>query len=128
MNMRRYVVMAVFLLASVFALSGRAQQSDPDQAGLEDLRKAGVDLSKPYNLIFFVSFPSKSAAQRAARQIKEIGFNTKVERDEEESRWLCLAGKTMVPEVTALRKIRRELNRIAAAEGGTYESWGGSVK
>jgi len=119
--------LTVFLV-TVFGLLGHAQQPDTDQEALENLQRVGFDVSRVHKLQFFLHFPTKKAAERATRQIKEAGYATRVDRDRETHNWLCTATKAMVPELTALRKARVEFECIAASEGGEYSGWGGSLR
>jgi hypothetical protein len=57
---------------------GFAKKADPDQIVLEQLRKAGSDLSKPHKIEFFLYFPTQSSASKASVKIKEMGFEVEM--------------------------------------------------
>jgi regulator of RNase E activity RraB len=118
---------ALMLLMSFSDLFGLAKKPDLDQAVLQQLKKAGSDLSKPHEIEFFLYFPSQSIADSAAVQIKAAGFEVEVRPAGRGADWLCYAKKTMVPELTALQKIRRDFNAIASSKGGQYDGWGTGV-
>ena len=41
--------------------------------------------------------------------------------------WLCYATKTMVPDLLALQKIRRDSGSLADSLNGEYDGWGTPV-
>ena len=110
---------------SVFASS---ENADPDESVLIQLKKAESDLSKPHKIEFFLYFPSRSVAERAALQIRETGFQVEVRRAAKGNDWFCLATKTMVPELSALEEIRREFSSLAASLKGEYDGWGTPIE
>ena len=101
-----------------------SSKADPDQAVLVQLKKAGSDLSKPHNIEFFVYFPDELRALKAEPKIKELGFQVDVRPAAKGTDWLCFSKKTMVPELAALQRIRRDLASVAQSLGGEYDGWG----
>jgi len=124
MRLHLFAALAVFCGLSLF---GFGKKADLDQAVLDQLRKAGSDLSKPHNIEFFLYFPAEAAASKACTQIQNMGFRVTVERAAKGPDWLCFATMTMVPDVKVLQKTRRDFNSIAAANGGHYDGWGTGV-
>lgn len=120
------MIVTLVVIIGIFGWFGRSKKSDPDQAVLEQLKKAGSDLSKPHNIEFFLYFPSESGAKQAAAKIKEMGLDVEGQPAAQGTGWLCLAKKTMVPELTALQKIRHE-SSIANMLAGEYDGWGTGV-
>lgn len=100
---------------------------DLDQAVLLQLRKAGSDLAKPHHIDFFLYFPTQDVADKAALTIRHVGFEVKVQKAARGDLWLCLAKKTMVPELPDLQKIRRDFVSLAASMNGEYDGWGTPV-
>jgi regulator of ribonuclease activity B len=121
------VVAPLIFLMSVSQFFGLAKKGDPDQMVLEQLRKAGSNLSKPHKVEFFLYFPTQSAATEAAPAIRKAGFEVDVRPAAQGPGWLCFATRTMIPELTALQKIRRDFTAIAAAKGGEYDGWGTGI-
>ena len=116
------------LLMGIFSFFGCSKKPDLDKAVLVQLRKAGSDLSKPHKIEFFLYFPSHSAAEQAASQIRKAGFQVEVEIASKDNNWLCFATKTMVPELSALRRIRSDFDSLAASLKGDYDGWGTEVE
>jgi Regulator of ribonuclease activity B len=111
----------------IFNLLRSSDQPDPDKSVLIQLNKAGSKLSKPHQIEFFLYFPTQSLAQRAAATIKAEGFDIHVEPAAKGNDWLCFSTKTMVPDLSALQKIRADFSRLAASLSGQYDGWGTQV-
>ena len=105
----------------------RAKSADPDEAVLNQLRKAGSDLSKPHPVEFFLYFPSQDFAERAKTHVQSAGFAAKVEHAAQGETWLCFATKSAVPELATMQKIRKDLGALATSLSGVYDGWGTSV-
>jgi regulator of RNase E activity RraB len=123
----KIMVASVVLLLGFFRFLGSAKKADPDQLVLDQLKKVGSDPSKPHNIEFFIYFRTKADAIETAPKIKEAGFEVDVRQAAQGLGWLCLATKTMVPDLSALQKIRRDFGALAAARGGEYDGWGTGV-
>jgi regulator of RNase E activity RraB len=118
----------VTLLTIVFSLFGASKKPDPDESVLIQLRKAGSDLSKPHKIEFFLYFPTEAVAEQAASRIRDEGFEVKIRKAAKGDAWLCLATKTMVPELPMLQKIRQRLGSLADSLKGEYDGWGTGVQ
>lgn len=122
MKVRLATVLVVLLCVS--HLFGFYSTPDPDQLLIEQLAKAGGDLSKPHNLAFLLYFPSADGAAKAMVDLYEKKFDVDMSKPEKAGElWSCKARKTMVPELKALQKIRQQFVAIAAAHGGEYRGW-----
>jgi regulator of RNase E activity RraB len=125
--MKFTIVAALILVAGFSRFFGLAKTKDPDQLALQQLKKAGSNLSKPHKIEFFLYFKSQASAEAVAPTIKNSGFDVEVRQAAQGTDWLCLATKAMVPELVALKKIRRNFNAIAVANDGEYDGWGTGV-
>ena len=85
--------------------------------------KAGSNLLKPHKIQFFLYFPTQIAADQAASRIREMGFEVEVEKGAKGEDWLCLADRTMIPELSAIQKITRDFGALAASLNGEYDGW-----
>jgi hypothetical protein len=124
----RVTLLTTLVIMGLFSLFGCSKKPDPDDLVLTQLKKAGSDLSKPHHIEFFLYFPTQSVAEQAGTQIKTAGFDVTVKAAAQGSDWLCLATKTMVPDLSPLQKIRREFNTLSASLGGDYDGWGTGVE
>ena len=117
------------LILIVYAVKGYrgGKGLSGDALVLAHLGRAGSDLSKPHPVEFFVHAPSEEAARIVADQIRSSGFDAKVDRAAQGSGWLCLASKSMVPELSTLEGIRSRFGAIAREVGGEYDGWGKPV-
>lgn len=106
---------------------GGSKKPDLDESVLIQLKKAGSDLSKPHKIEFFLYFPSQTAAEQAELQIRERGFEVEARQAAEGTDWICIATKTMIPDLANLQQIRRDFDSLSAAAGGDYDGWGTPV-
>ena len=121
--MKFTIVAALILLAGFSRFFGLAKTKDPDQLVLQELKKAGSNLSKPHKIEFFLYFKSQASAEAVAPTLKNSGFDVEIRQAAQGTDWLCLATKTMIPALSALQKIRRDFSVISAANGGKYDGW-----
>jgi hypothetical protein len=98
-----------------------------DSATLDALRRYvehGSDLSRPMTIDFFVAVPNEDAGEGVARQVRELGFITSVEKDAESGDWTCYCTTTVVPSFEKVRSIERRLDAIGRAHGGHADGFG----
>src|SRR5262249_44821486 len=94
---------------------------------LNQLKKAGSNLSKPHNVEFFLYFSTEAAAEKAAKDVEAEGCTVKVKPGANNSGWLCFATRRMVPDHTELVRLRNQFNEIARRLDGEYDGWGTPV-
>src|SRR5258708_4299345 len=94
---------------------------------LNQLRETGSDIKKPHKFDFYLYFPSKDAAGRAADKVRESEFTAEVLPAVSGGRWICLANVTIVPEVAPLDEIGCFLEQVAAALEGEFDGWESDV-
>lgn len=118
------LAVAFFLVLGLSHSFGIYQSTDPDQLQIEQLAKSGIDMSKPQEIAFTLHFADAHNLAKACVSIYEKKFDVVSQRPEKaDEKWTCIATKTMLPELKALRKIRRDFEAIAAANKGSYEGW-----
>ena len=123
----RVTLLTITLIMGLFSLFGCSKKPELDKSVLIQLKKAGSDLSKPHNIEFFLYFPTQSAAEQTAPRIRDAGFQVEVKQAAKGNDWLCFATKTMIPELSALQRIRRDFDSLAASLKGDYDGWGTPV-
>lgn len=111
----------------LFDLFRRRKQVSPDGQVLFQLKKAGSNLSKPYDIEFFLYFPTESIAEQAASKIRAAGFTAEVKPAAKGNDWLCFATRRMLPDIGALEQIRKDFTALTATLGGEYDGWGTPV-
>jgi hypothetical protein len=122
MTVRVALLNATLIMGLFSFLFGCTKKPTLDEWGLDQLKKAGNDLSKQHKIEFVLSFSTQSVAEQAAPRLRSAGFGVEVKQDG--SDWRCLATKTMIPDLAALEQIHRDMDQIAASLGGRYEGWG----
>ena len=115
------------LIGGIFSRRQKKDEPDLDQQVLDQLKKAGSDLSKPHNIEFFIYFPTEASANDAVKDIKVEVDNVKVQLGADKKNWLCFATKRMVPDHDKLVALRKRFNEIAHKGDGEYDGWGTEV-
>ena len=115
------------MVGGIFSRWQKTQEPDLDQGVLDQLKKAGSDLSKPHNIEFFLYFPTEAAANEAAKAIGGLGCDVKVQLAADKTNWLCFANRLMVPDSDTLVGLRSRFNEIARKGNGEYDGWGTEV-
>ena len=142
--MSKVVVLAVLAVVALLALVryGRRSAARPgttarlrapvgspeaDAQTLRALRDAGADLAKPTEVHYYLYFPTRAAAERAAAAARTPEVATAVREGAEGTTWLCLATAHMVPSDSAIRAATTRLQALAESLGGTYDGWEAAV-
>jgi hypothetical protein len=99
----------------------------PDELVLNQLRKAGSDLSQPHRPEFFLYVPTEAAARAVAQRFEQEGFVSDVHPSPKRSDWSCVLSKTMVLTPSGLTQLRTEFVEVTRAYGGEYDGWGTEV-
>jgi hypothetical protein len=90
---------------------------------LEKLAKTGANLLQLHRVDFRLRFPSEDQAKEAVARLEDLAFAAVAERSGKGESWTVLASKRMYPVESDLAGLREKLDVIAAAGGGSYESW-----
>ena len=105
-----------------------ALSADADASTLDQLARAGSDLTRPHRIEFFLYLPERAAADAVAQELSAEGYATEVSQEEQASDWLCLATRVLVPDMAALRSCRGRLTALAESHQGVYDGWGTEVE
>lgn len=129
------VLIALGLLGIYLMLRGRAREQpegseflDGDARTLDELARAGSNLSHPHKIEFFLFLPTREAAESVAGELRREGFSVEVGEGEHPADWLCLATRQMLPELASLQDWRRRLTAMAESRQGVYDGWGTEVE
>lgn len=131
-----YVIVLV-LSAVVLALSLRRRgprtpfpvgSPEADMATLAALRQAGADLTQETEVRFYLYFPAKDQAERAAEGTRNSTFVPAVEPAATGSRWLCRVVAKIVPSESTIRDASIRFKAVAATMGGVYDGWEAQVR
>ena len=115
---------SLILIGGLFSRWLSQQEPDPDQQVLDQLKKAGSNLSKPHNIEFFLYFKTEKAAKSAADEIRNEVSSVNVQLGAGGEDWLCFATKEMIPKHSELVRLRKRFNDIALKRDGEYDGWG----
>ncbi|EEF60898.1 ribonuclease E inhibitor RraB [Pedosphaera parvula] len=128
MTVRSAIINIVMIVGLLSSLVGCTKKLDPDETVIIQLRKAGSDLSKPHTIDFYLYFPSESAAEEAATRMRLTGYTVEVKRAAKGDHWLCLGTKQVIPELSTIQAITRDLDGLAKSLHGDYDGWEAKVE
>ncbi len=128
---------AVLLIVATVACASRedkdvsranAAEIAEDNEALSQLRAAGSDLAKPHKVEFYLVVPSEASAEAAAAAIRPRGYTVAVSAGEDESHWLCLSSRTMVPTIEEITVARSLFKGMALKYQGAYGGWNTAIE
>jgi hypothetical protein len=94
-----------------------------DAQALAELKSAGSNVEKPHAVDFFLYVPSQKEADAAFEELQKSGYSVSSKQTAAGTQWLCLANKTMVPNLENLAAVRKEMEALAAKYKGEYDGW-----
>lgn len=98
--------------------------NDDTGNALKCIEENGSDLTKPLTMDFFIAVSSKSNGDKVANEVKNLGYQTSVEFDEETDSWTCYCTKTMIPTYPSVVASEQELDMIAQKYSGYIDGFG----
>lgn len=139
--MRRFIAaLAILVIIALFVRARRGDQLhmieaqkgtigslEGDRQVLEQLRKAGADLTKPTEVNFYLYFKDRQAADSAAAHASAGPLVATVRRGADDSSWLCFVSGSMVPTEAAIHEQAVRLLALARAHGGEYDGWEAAI-
>ena len=97
---------------------------------LEQLVKAGADVTQPRHVLHYLYFPDQDPAGRAAQEAAEGGFEVSVRAPlpDYPGQWtLVCERRDVVLELEAVRDTSDYFEGLAGSHGGVYDGWEASV-
>ncbi len=103
--------------------------NDADGDALRRVVALGADMSKPMEIDFAITVPSREAGVAVAEHVRRLGFRVKLvpDADEEEpdaTSWSCYCSKVMLAGYEPILAVQRQLDSIAEPWGGRSDGWG----
>lgn len=108
----------------IYSRIGVSTELSPDGQVIQQLKKAGSNISKPHDMEFFFYFPTLEAAEKIATTLKLEGFIAVAQQAAKGDDFVVLATKSMVPSDVELTALRQKFNAMSANEKGEYDGWG----
>jgi hypothetical protein len=96
--------------------------NDADGDALRRIAAGPNDMSQPMEIDFFVVAPDHAAGKKIAKAASNVGYRTKLERDEHGL--TCNCSKRMLATYTGVIEAQRELNELSRCFGGHIDGWG----
>lgn len=92
---------------------------------LRALMDAGIDLSEPLAIDFYLVFKNKEQAEKAMAALVATELQGEVELHYNDlEQWELIVSQTMVPEHAAVTAREAELDKFAKKFGGHNDGWG----
>lgn len=92
---------------------------------LRALMDAGIDLSQPLAIDFYLVFKNKDQAEKAMSALVASELQGEVELHFNDlEQWELIVSQTMVPEHAAVTAREAELDKFAKKFGGHNDGWG----
>jgi hypothetical protein len=98
-----------------------------DQQVLDQLAKAGSDLSQEHEIDNFLYFADQSTAEQAARQLASSSKTVEATPAAQGPGWLTKAVVVLVPTGANVAEMRARMEAIAATLKGDYDGWGAPI-
>ncbi len=94
-----------------------------DKGVLELLGDLDSDVTKPYEVSFWIYIPTEGEAYKAVAELTKQGFDLEVHPSVAGEDWLCLAYKNMVLTLWEIEQLRTQLTILAELHGGRFDGW-----
>jgi rhodanese-related sulfurtransferase len=98
-----------------------------DQLTLQQLAKAGGDLSRPTDVVSYLYLPTEQQAQQAGAELRQAGYSVEVRPAATGSTWLALARMDLVPNRQNIQMLRSRFDALAAKFGGEFDGWEAAI-
>ncbi|WP_181179557.1 ribonuclease E inhibitor RraB [Methylibium rhizosphaerae] len=127
--MKRYAAIAfVFFALGLLTQQACASEANEDAMVIEQLLRAGSNLSKPHAVDFYVYLPSRRAADTVAAQLAKHGYTVRVRPSAAgDMRWLALASRSMLLSVESIGNSAAIIRQVSAPHKGDYDGWEAGV-
>ncbi|HEX9270034.1 MAG TPA: ribonuclease E inhibitor RraB [Candidatus Limnocylindria bacterium] len=119
------------LLVAPLVVCGAAQPGGDDQQVLDQLRRAGADLTKPRDIRHYLYFPSAATARSAADRLRASGYTVDVHASptpKPGEDWAVVANRVMVVNAETIRTERSLMDEVARQGQGVYDGWEAAAK
>jgi hypothetical protein len=129
--MGMWVIYAIILLVVAVVVFLFMRRTTPGTASdakvMEQLAKAGSNLSRPHNIEFRFYFPSEQFAERVSATLRADGFQVSTQEVVQGHQYIVRAARSMVPVLSELESLRSRFDELATREGGIYDGWSAEV-
>ncbi|MDJ0521224.1 MAG: ribonuclease E inhibitor RraB [Planctomycetota bacterium] len=98
-----------------------------DRKVLEQMKKAGADMSKPTDIRWYVYMPRTADAQAYAAKAREAGWKVEVDEGADENSWLCLCSRDAVPSLETIGKMKAQLASFAGGTEIDIDGWEAAI-
>lgn len=123
-----YAILLLIVAVAVFLFARRAtSRKGSDAHVLEQLTRAGSNLTRPHKIEFRFYFPSGELAERVNAALRADGFQVSTQEVAQGNQYVVRATRSMVPLLSELQSLRAKFDEVATREGGIYDGWSAEV-
>lgn len=101
--------------------------ADTTQMILDRLKESGSVMTLPHEVTFWMYFPTRVDAEKAAEVARKEQFEVEVGKSDSSSDWHCSAAKMMVPTHEAVSEHIEHFKEVASKFNGEYDGWDADV-
>jgi hypothetical protein len=106
---------------------------EEEQLVVDELRKAGADLSQPREVLHYFYFPSEPNAEIVAAELRLDGFRVEdplqiAPVEETPNPWRVRAVMNVVVAVESAQALTNRFRALASSYGGEYDGWEAAAK
>jgi hypothetical protein len=94
-----------------------------DHLVLDELRRAGCDLSFPHRVRHYLYLPNEKQAKKVAHKLQAAGYEIEVRLGADGINWLVLINHSIVLTEQAILNVRSQLEKLALELHGEYDGW-----
>ena len=119
-----------FVIAIVVAIVGyrlaakKQQQRSLDGYTIKKLEDSGMDISSEHEIEFWFYSNNEAGIKKVVKELQQREFEVQFNETEEDPRYVIIAVKQMIPELSSMQILRNELVQIAKSNGVEYDGWG----
>lgn len=99
--------------------------NDADGDALRRIAKdKSTDLSRPMLVDIFVMSHNQASAEAVATEALHIGYDCKVDKDDNEDTWTTTCSKTMLLTYDSIVAAQKQLDDLSAPHDARTDGWG----
>ena len=107
--------------------SATTPKASLDQQTLQQLAKAGGNLTMSTEVINYLYLPDEARARTAGGELEQAGYHVEVRTAAKGPGWLVLAKINMIPSTENIALLRDRFETLASRLGGDYDGWEAAV-
>ena len=113
--------------ATVLETYDPGDEADGDRRVLEQLERAGADLTKETDVRWYVYFAEKRQVSQFNECVRGQGWTTSIELGARPGSWGCICSRDAVPSLATIAEMRSRLAACAEGLDADIDGWEAAV-